>query len=120
MTQIQRGAQEPERRAELVAPLIKLFSRARWDVPKTDEQQQIFFKLLVPEFAPERGKLEENTRELLQMEKEPSDWYLARSIGQVIHSNPDLQNPALISIASRRSSRRRWTRCCGCPPSDGC
>ena len=27
------------------------------------------------------------------MEKEPPDWYLARSIGQVIHTNPDLQNP---------------------------
>ena len=97
ITQIQRGSQEPERRTELVAPLIKLFSRARWDMPKTDEQQQIFFKLLVPEFAPERGKLEENTRPLLQMEKEPPDWYLARSIGQVIHSNPDLQIPALIA-----------------------
>jgi hypothetical protein len=96
VAQIQRGAHEPERRTELVAPLIKLFSRARWDIPKTEEQQQIFFKLLVPEFAPERGKLEENTRDLLQMEKEPPDWYLARSIGQVIHSNPDLQIPALI------------------------
>ena len=79
--QIQRGAQEPERRAELVAPLIKLFSRARWDIPKTEEQQRIFYGLLVPAFPPERGKLEENTRELLQMEKEPADWYLARSIG---------------------------------------
>jgi hypothetical protein len=95
--QIQRGSQEPERRTELVGPLIKLFSRARWDIPKTEEQQKIFFGLLVPKFAPERGKLEENTRELLQMEKEPPDWYLARSIGQVIHSNPDLQTPALLA-----------------------
>ncbi len=94
--QIQRGAQEPERRTELVAPLIKLFSRARWDIPKTEEQQRIFFRLLVPEFAPERGRLEENTRELAQMEKDPPDWYLARSIAQVIHSNPDLQTQALL------------------------
>lgn len=94
--QIQRGAHEPERRAELVGPLVKLFSRARWDIPKTDEQQRIFFDLLLPQFAPERGRLEENTRELAQMEKEPPDWYLARSIGQVIHANPDLQIPALL------------------------
>ena len=53
--QIQRGAQEPERRAELVGSLIKLFSRARWDMPKTDEQQKTFYDLLLPNFAPERG-----------------------------------------------------------------
>lgn len=96
-TQLQRGSQEPERRAELVGPLIKLFSRARWDMPKTEEQQRIFYNLLIPAFTPERGKLEENTRELLQMEKEPPDWYLARSTGQIIHSNPDLQTPALLA-----------------------
>lgn len=97
MAQIQRGALEEERRAELVGPLVKLFSRARWDIPKTDEQQKIFYNLLVPSFPPERGKLEENTRSLEQMEKEPPDWYLARSIGQVIHTNPDLENAALLA-----------------------
>jgi hypothetical protein len=95
--QIRRGAQEPERRTELVGPLIKLFSRARWDIPQTEEQQRIFFGLLLPEFPPDRGKLEENTRPLLQMEKDPPDWYLARSIGQIIHSNPDLQSEALLA-----------------------
>lgn len=95
--QIQRGAQEPERRNELVGPLIKLFSRARWDIPKTEEQQRIFYGLLLPSFPPERGKLEENTRELLQMDKESPDWYLARNLGQVIHSNPDLQTDALLA-----------------------
>lgn len=95
--QIRRGALEPERRAELVSPLIRLFSRARWNVPKTEEQQRIFFDILLPQFAPERAKLEENTRDLLQMEKEPVDWYLARNIGQIIHSNPDLQIDALLA-----------------------
>lgn len=94
--QIERGSKEPERRAELVAPLIKLFSRARWDMPKTEEQQRIFFGLLVPSFPPERGKLEENTHKLEQMEAEPSDWYLARNVATVIHSNPDLQISALL------------------------
>ncbi|MDX2180610.1 MAG: hypothetical protein SFV18_13520 [Bryobacteraceae bacterium] len=95
--QIQRGSQEPERRAELVGPLVKLFSRARWDMPKTQEQQDIFFKLLVPSFPPERAKAEENTRELLQMDKEPPDWYLARVTGQIVHSNPDLQTRSLLN-----------------------
>jgi hypothetical protein len=94
--QIQRGAQEPERRAELAGALIKLFSRARWDIPKTEEQQRTFFQLLLPAFTAERGRLEENTRDLQQMDSEPPDWYLARSIGQVINSNPDLQIRALL------------------------
>ncbi len=94
--QIQRGAVDPERRAELAGSLIKLFSRARWDLPKTDEQLKTFYSLMVPAFAPERGKLEENTHVLAQMEKEPPDWYLARSIGQVIHTNPDLQTRSLL------------------------
>jgi len=96
IAQIQRGAQEPERRGELAGPLLKLFSRARWNIPKTEEQQKIFFQLLVPEFTAERGRLEENTREPLQMDFDSPDWYLARSIGQMIHANPDLQTRALL------------------------
>ena len=94
--QIFRGAQDPERRTELAGSLIKLFSRARWDMPKSEEQQRTFFGLLVPVFAPERGKLEENTHALAQMEKDPTDWYLAKSIGQVIHANPDLHRMSLL------------------------
>ena len=96
VAQIQRGAQEQERRAELAGSLIKLFSRARWDLPKTAEQQNTFYGLLLPVWPPERGKLEENTRPLAQMDKDPPDWYLARSIGQVVHNNPDLQTRALL------------------------
>lgn len=97
MEQVHRGAKEPERRVELVNPIIKLFARARWNMPKTEEQQSIFYKLLVPEFPEERGKLEENTRALLQMDKDSPDWFLARGIGRIIHSNPDLQTAALVS-----------------------
>jgi mono/diheme cytochrome c family protein len=96
MAQIQRGAQEPERREELAGSLITLFSRARWNLPKTEEQQRIFYSLLVPAFPPQRGAAPENSRVLAQMDKDPADWYLARSIGRVIHSNPDLHLPALL------------------------
>ena len=95
MEQVTRGAAEPERRVELVGPIAKLFSRARWNMPKTDEQQNIFFDLLIPKFPEERGKLEENTRELRQMDKDPTDWYLARTMARVLHGNSDLQIDAL-------------------------
>ena len=96
MEQVHRGSAEPERRAELVGPILKLFSRARWNMPKTDEQQNIFYKLLIPEWTEERGRLEENTRPLLQMDKDSTDWYLARSMARVLHANPDLQTEALV------------------------
>jgi hypothetical protein len=94
--QIRRGTQEPERRTELVAPTLRLFTRARWNLPKMAEQRDIFYELMVPAFAPERGELEENRRELAQMERESADWYLARSLGAVVHANPDLQTPELL------------------------
>jgi hypothetical protein len=96
MEQFYRGANEPERRAELVGPIVKLFQRARWNLPKTEEQQRIFYKLLLPEWAPERGKLEENTKELAQMEKDPVDWYVSQQIASILHNNPDLQTPMLL------------------------
>jgi hypothetical protein len=96
--QVKRGAQEPERRTELVAPTLRLFTRARWNLPKTEEQLRIFYSLMVPAFPPERAALEENRRHLLQMEKESTDWYLARSLGAVVHQNPDLHTPALLQL----------------------
>jgi hypothetical protein len=95
--QVQRGAVEPERRQELVSPLLRLFTRARWNLPKTEEQQRIFYSLLLPKFAPERANLEENKRIPLQMEKDSADWYLARSLGPVVHSNSDLHTDALLA-----------------------
>ncbi|MBM3734152.1 MAG: hypothetical protein FJW39_00050 [Acidobacteria bacterium] len=104
MEQVTRGAGEPERRAELVNPILRLFARARWNMPKTEEQQSVFYNLLLPDFPEERGRLEENTRELLQMDKDSRDWFLARSMARVIHSNPDLQTAALVA---RLPSRHR-------------
>ena len=96
--QFYRGAQEPERRAELAQPLIRLFSRSRWNLPASEEQNRIFYKLIIPGFPEERGKLEENTRRLLQMDKESYDWYVARSLAGILHSNPDLQTPFAASL----------------------
>ncbi|MFN8941379.1 MAG: HEAT repeat domain-containing protein [Acidobacteriota bacterium] len=97
MEQFHRGANEPERRTELVGPIVKLFQRARWNLPKTDEQQRIFYQLLIPKWSPERGKLEENTRPLLQMEKDPVDWFVATMVSNILHGNPDLQTPMLLA-----------------------
>ncbi len=96
MEQFYRGAAETERRGELAGPLLKLFGRARWNLPKVDEQQRLFYKVLLPSFSPERGKLEENTRTPLQMEPDSLDWYVTRSLANVVHGNQDLQTPMLL------------------------
>ncbi len=96
MEQFYRGADEPERRAELVGPIVKLFQRARWNLPKSEEQQRIFYKIMLPVWSADRGKLEENTRQLLQMEKDPLDWYVSQQIAGILHNNPDLQTPMLL------------------------
>ncbi len=96
MEQFYRGAGETERRGELAGPLLKLFGRARWNLPKSEEQQKLFFNVLLPHFAPERGKLEENTRTPLQMDADSVDWYVARSLAGVVHGNQDLQTPTLL------------------------
>jgi HEAT repeat protein len=102
MEQFYRAAAVPERRAELAGPILKLFSRARWNLPKTEEQQRIFYDLIVPHFPEERGKLEENLRMPVQMEKDSNDWYVARSLAGVVHSNPDLHTPALVRRVPER------------------
>ncbi len=96
MEQFYRGAGETQRRGELAGPLLKLFGRARWNLPKTEEQQRIFYQILLPSFAPERGKLEENTRVPLQMDPDSLDWYVTRSLAGVVHGNQDLQTEMLL------------------------
>ena len=96
MEQFYRGASTAERRGELAGPLLKLFGRARWNLPKSDEQQRLFYNVLLPRFTPERGKLEENTRTPLQMEPDSLDWYVTRSLANVVHGNADLQTDMLL------------------------
>lgn len=98
LEQFQRGSIDAQRRAELTRPLERLFSRARWNLPKTDEQQRLFYSLMIPKFTPERGALEENTRELKQMDSDSADWFLARSLGRVVHANADLQTDNLFAF----------------------
>ena len=102
MEQFYRGASEEERRAELAGPLVKLFTRSRWNMPKSDEQLGIFYKLIMPSFTEAQGKLEENTRPLKQMDKDSKDWYVARALSGILHGNPDLQTPYAVKLIPRQ------------------
>ena len=51
--QIYRGAQDFDRRQTLAQPVLRLLSRAKWTVPKTVEQQETLYGLLIPKHTNE-------------------------------------------------------------------
>ncbi|MEW5979802.1 MAG: hypothetical protein AB1898_28745 [Acidobacteriota bacterium] len=100
--QVQRGAQDYDRRQTLAQPVLKLFSRAKWNVPKTVEQQNSLYSLLVPEYEKEPAaetvaKIQEAAEKaVLPMGQLNADWYLADRLGKMLALNPDLHTDTLL------------------------
>ena len=100
--QIYRGAQDYDRRQTLSQPIFKLFSRARWNVPKTAEQQDLLYSLFVPKYPTELdadnlAKVREAGERAVQpMGQLDADWYLADRMGKMLASNPDLHTDTLL------------------------
>lgn len=95
MAQIRRGAMEPPRRAQVSDPIIDLWARVNWVVPRTEEQQRLFFDILIPTFdryvAPEEIAALSDPARRAEVEREMSAaWYLADRLGEVLAVNPDL------------------------------
>jgi hypothetical protein len=102
--QIYRGAQDYDRRQTLAQPVLKLLSRAKWAVPKTTEQQEILYSLLIPKHAPEPSA-EERARILAAaaaavkpMGQLDADWYVADRMGATLAANPDLHTDTLLRL----------------------
>jgi Squalene-hopene cyclase C-terminal domain/HEAT repeats len=102
--QVYRGAQDYDRRQTLAQPVLKLLSRAKWAVPKTLEQQEILYSLLVP-----KNTREPSAEELAQiltaaaeavkpMGQLNPDWYIADRMGSTLGTNPDLQTEVLLKL----------------------
>jgi hypothetical protein len=100
--QILRGAQDYDRRQTLAQPVLKLFARAKWAVPKTTEQRDLLYRLLIPKFALEPGPQE--TAKILDaaaaavrpMGLPDADWYVADRMGATLAANPDLHTDELL------------------------
>ncbi|HZN10570.1 MAG TPA: HEAT repeat domain-containing protein [Blastocatellia bacterium] len=102
--QIYRGAQDYDRRQTLAQPVLRLFSRANWDVPKTVEQQELLYSLLIPKFSPEPGAAEmarilaaaaDAVKPMGQLD---ADWYIADRMGGTLAANPDLHTAVLLRL----------------------
>jgi HEAT repeat protein len=102
--QIYRGAQDYDRRQTLSQPVLKLFSRARWNVPKTVEQQELLYSLFVPKYPTELdAETLAKVREAGEWAAQPmgqldADWYVADRMGKMLASNPDLHTETLLKL----------------------
>lgn len=100
--QILRGAQDYDRRQTLAQPVLRLFARAKWAVPKTLEQRELLYRLLIPKYsaapdATEMKKIIDAAEAAVRpMGLPDADWYVADRMGATLASNPDLHTDALL------------------------
>jgi hypothetical protein len=100
--QIHRGAQDFDRRQTLAQPVLRLLGRAKWSVPKTVEQQEILYGLLIPKHSKEPNAqemarvLEAAANAVKPMGQLDADWYIADRMGATLASNPDLHTDVLL------------------------
>lgn len=100
--QILRGALDYDRRQTLAQPVLKLFSRAKWAVPKTEEQRNLLYRLLIPKFNTEPSPadltkiLEAAAAAVRPMGLPDADWYVADRMGAMLATNTDLHTDNLL------------------------
>ncbi len=100
--QIHRGAQDYDRRQTLAQPVLKLFARAKWAVPKTTEQRELLYRLLIPKHSPEPSA--EEMKKIIgaaeaavrPMGLPDADWYIADRMGATLAANSDLHTDVLL------------------------
>jgi hypothetical protein len=95
LAQVLRGAAEPPRRPQISDPILNLWAKVNWVVPKTEEQQKNFFDLLIPKLdrysSPvEVAALTDPARRAESERQMDAAWYLADRLGNVLQTNPDL------------------------------
>lgn len=102
--QILRGAMDYDRRQTLAQPVLRLFSRAHWDVPKTVEQQQLLYSLLIPKHnrQPDAAEIAAHLQAAADAVKPMglpnADWYVADRMGGMLAANPDLHTEVLLKL----------------------
>ncbi|HEX5082627.1 MAG TPA: HEAT repeat domain-containing protein, partial [Blastocatellia bacterium] len=100
--QIYRGAQDYDRRQTLAQPVLRLFARAKWAVPKTAEQRELLYRMLIPKHNQEPGAaelkkiLDAAAAAVAPMGLPDADWYIADRMGATLASNTDLHTDDLL------------------------
>jgi hypothetical protein len=99
--QVERGAREPSRRPQLSDPILTLWQRVNWMIPKTEEQQRNFFDLMIPRLdsyaSPAAIAATADPARRAELEREAdASWYLAEEMGEVLQRNPDLHQEIVL------------------------
>jgi hypothetical protein len=100
--QIHRGALDYDRRQTLAQPVLRLFARAKWAVPKTTEQRELLYRLLIPKHSKEPSAAElKKIIDAAEAAVRPmglpdADWYVADRMGATLASNSDLHTDVLL------------------------
>ncbi len=100
--QIHRAAPDYDRRQSLAQPVLRLFSRAKWAVPKTTEQRNLLYSLLIPKHtaeptAAELKKIIDAAEAAVRpMGLPDADWYIADRMGAMLATNTDLHTSDLL------------------------
>jgi hypothetical protein len=86
MERIHANAQTEEGRRQVTRNTVRQLSRARWDMPTSENRQREFFNLLIP-----------------QLDDPSSDvqWFLAEQLGRILAANPDFRTETLLSMVPR-------------------
>ena len=111
LAQILRGANEPPRRPQLSDPILDLWGKVNWNIPKTEEQQRNFFDLVIPKLdrylSPEEIAKIADPAKRAEAERESSaNWYLAERLGETLQNNPDLHQDIVLSEVLPEGDRK--------------
>jgi hypothetical protein len=117
--QLVRGAGDPPRRKDLSEPILKMFGKVRWILPKSDEQRHEIVHFMVPNVSEWNTKATiaaiGNAAEKTKAAKAADvSWYLADGLGKAVAENPDLHfNQLAESLPDKFSNAaeaRFWLR----------
>ncbi len=102
LAQVMRGAMEPPRREQISDPILSLWARVNWVIPKTNEQQRNFFSLIIPRldayYTPDELNAMTDPAKRTEVEKmQEANRYLADRLGDVLKENPDLHQRIVLT-----------------------
>ncbi len=102
LAQVMRGAMEPPRREQISDPILNLWARVNWVIPKTNEQQRNFFSLIIPRldvyYMPDQLNGMTDPAKRSEVEKiQEANRYLADRLGEVLKENPDLHQRIVLT-----------------------
>jgi hypothetical protein len=117
--QLVRGANDPQRRADLADPILKMYGGVHWILPDGDEQREEILQYIIPDLTPwkrcEQLDAITDAAEKQAVERATdATWYLADGLGEAVAKNPDLHFAQMVDVLplsfTNDAEARFWLR----------